>query len=286
MNPIVGIGEVLWDIFPDNRKVLGGAPFNFVFHCHQLGHAATIVSRVGNDDLGRELRERVRELGLSDEQIQTDQNRPTGTVRVVVDKSGQPTYTIDTSAAWGNLEWTPSLARLSGEAVALCHGTLALCGGKESRGVIEQMAQHVGERDGITIYDVNLRGKSADRVDEQAVQWSRWIKVNENELEELDLLKTDQKRDDSVLIVTRGGEGGEVFGHGFHYRESAPVAKVIDTVGAGDAFTAAMVCLHLEGRPLSECLRFANYYAARVCEHQGAAPHIERKDVELAAFGK
>ncbi len=65
MNPIVGIGELLWDVYPDGRKVAGGAPFNFAFHCHQLGHAAAIVSRVGDDDLGRELRERVREFGLS-----------------------------------------------------------------------------------------------------------------------------------------------------------------------------------------------------------------------------
>src|SRR5215203_143285 len=81
MNPIVGIGEVLWDVYPDGRKVAGGAPFNFAFHCHQLGHPAVIVSRVGDDDLGRELRERVRELGLSDEYIQTDDEHPTGTVR-------------------------------------------------------------------------------------------------------------------------------------------------------------------------------------------------------------
>ena len=76
MKPIVGIGEVLWDVYPDGRKVAGGAPFNFAFHCHQLGHSAVIVSRVGDDELGRELRERVRELGLSDEFIQTDRGHP------------------------------------------------------------------------------------------------------------------------------------------------------------------------------------------------------------------
>ena len=307
MGPIVGIGEILWDIFPDGRKVLGGAPFNFVFHCHQLGHAATIVSRVGNADLGRELRACILELGLSDELIQTDPKLATGTVRVVVDRSGQPTYTIDTEAAWGNLEWTDTLAVLSREAVALCHGTLALNGALASRGVIEEMAQQVGQRSGITIYDVNLRGKYADRVDEQAVAWSSWLKVNEAELgnlmnrvgennddgvsvdsgpERLELLRTNQMRDDSVLIVTRGEAGSEVFGHGFHHREQASQAKVIDTVGAGDSFTAAMVCLYLEGRPLNECLRFANFYAARVCEYQGATPHVERKEVERAAFGR
>jgi fructokinase len=306
MNPIVGVGEVLWDIYPDGRKVAGGAPFNFAFHCHQLGHAAAIASRVGNDDLGRELRARVRELGLSDEHIQIDKKLPTGTVRVSVDKAGQPTYAIDTSAAWGNLEWTHTLADLTRDAVALCHGTLALNGGKASRQVIDKMALRVHQHKGLTIYDVNLRGKSADSPDERAVFWSRWLKVNDDELgalmnrvgesiddgvsvnsvqEMLDRLKADTKRDDTVLIVTRGSTGAEVFTHGSHHRERAPHATVIDTVGAGDAFTAAMVCLHLEDRPLSECLRFANHYAARVCEHQGATPHIDRKEVEIAAFG-
>jgi fructokinase len=304
---IVGVGEILWDIFPDGRKLAGGAPFNFAFHCHQLGHDAAVVSRVGNDDLGKELRERVRELGLSDEHIQTDKQLPTGTVRVAVDQEGQPTYTIDTNAAWGNLEWTPALVSLTRETAALCHGTLALCGGKRSRDVIDKMALLIYQHKGLTIYDVNLRGKSAARPDERATFWSRWLKVNEDELGDvmscvgesiddgvpveneqkmLELLRTDMSRDDTVLIVTRGADGAEVFGPGFHQRESAPRTKVIDTVGAGDAFTAAMACLHLEGRPLHECLRFANHYAARVCEHQGGTPMINRKEVEVTAFGK
>src|SRR5947208_12848534 len=97
---IVGIGELLWDIYPDGRRVAGGAPFNFAFHCRQLGHAAAIVSRVGDDELGRELREEVRRLGLSDEFIRTDRDHPTGTVRVTIDAAGQPAYTITEGVAW------------------------------------------------------------------------------------------------------------------------------------------------------------------------------------------
>src|SRR3954466_5879368 len=126
MNPIVGIGEVLWDVYPDGRKVAGGAPFNFAFHCHQLGHPAVIVSRVGDDDLGRELRQRVRELGLSDEYIQTDREHPTGTVRVTLDANKVPTYTITENVAWDHIELIPELEGLAATATALCFGSLAL----------------------------------------------------------------------------------------------------------------------------------------------------------------
>src|SRR5438132_745634 len=124
MNPIVGIGEVLWDVYPDGHKVAGGAPFNFAFHCHQLGHPAVIVSRVGDDGLGRELRDRVRELGLSDEYIQTDRDHPTGTVQVTLDANKVPTYTITENVAWDYIVWREELARLFYAAPAICFGTL------------------------------------------------------------------------------------------------------------------------------------------------------------------
>src|SRR5579885_837209 len=116
---IVGIGELLWDVFPDGRKVAGGAPFNFAFHCRQLGHDAAIVSRVGNDDLGRELRDEVRRLGLPDEFIQTDPDHPTGTVRVTIDDHGQPAYTITEDVAWDHIEWNDQLAGLADRAAAI-----------------------------------------------------------------------------------------------------------------------------------------------------------------------
>jgi len=304
MNPIVGIGELLWDVYPDGRKVAGGAPFNFAFHCHQLGHDAAVVSRVGGDDLGRELREEVLTLGMTDEFIQTDPKLRTGTVAVTVDPAGQPSYTIDTEAAWTNLEWTPAVADVTRRAVAVCHGTLApAVGTKSSRGVIDKLRFRAGRRGALTVYDANLRG-NYDLPDERAVFHSRWLKVNEMEVgsilswvgESIDdgvlvedvptmlrYLRADTKRDDTLVIVTRGAEGAELFAHNFHHRERAPYADVVDTVGAGDAFTAAMVCLHLEGRPLRECVRFANHYAARVCEHQGATPRVNRAEVEQAA---
>jgi fructokinase len=307
MNPIVGIGEVLWDVYPDGRKVAGGAPFNFAFHCHQLGHPAAIVSRVGDDDLGRELRGRVRELGLSDEHIQTDRKLPTGTVQVSVDKAGQPTYTIGNNVAWDDMEWTTELAELIRAAAVVCHGTLALRSRVSSQTILK--AAHLkcgrGKEPGLVVYDVNLRAKCM--VSEDAIRRAHWIKVNETEYPALEGCIENAMDDDpwpltqegyfqylrhlgapehQVWLVTRGAAGAEIVTEKAREAIRGIPAKVIDTVGAGDAFTAAMVCLHLEGRPLRECARFANHYAARVCEQPGGTPRIARREVEIAAFGQ
>jgi len=293
MNPIVGIGELLWDVYPDGRKVAGGAPFNFAFHCHQLGHPAAIVSRVGDDELGRELRQRVRELGLSDEHIQTDHDHPTGTVRVTLDADKVPTYTITENVAWDRIGWDDDLSRVTEAAPAVCFGSLAQRNrftGGTIRNVVRQAA-------GLRVFDVNLRGAVERSTIQPGVFESQWVKVNEEELHALAhlfglsiqaLMETHCQiaaGTRTAWIVTRGPDGCDIFAPGDNVHEPGVPARVVDTVGAGDAFTAAMVCLHLEGRPLRECARFANHYAARVCEHLGATPRIDRRDVELAAFG-
>ncbi|MCE9567809.1 MAG: carbohydrate kinase [Planctomycetes bacterium] len=307
-NPIVGIGELLWDVYPDGRKVAGGAPFNFAFHCHQLGHPAVIVSRVGNDDLGRELRERVRELGLSDEYIQTDDEHPTGTVQVTLDANAVPTYTITENVAWDHIAWDEKLAELALAARTLCFGTLAQRTGTPV--ALQRMAETVRGRrpPGLVVFDVNLRGAFFHPLTLRGgLAIGDWVKVNEDEFAILDGL-TGLRWSSSpygdwphcgVTIMTRGSGGCEVYrcwevddGEGGEWypdeRFSQPgvSAKVVDTVGAGDAFTAAMVCLHLEGRPLRECAKFAVHYAARVCEQPGGTPRIDRREVELVVFQK
>jgi fructokinase len=310
MNPVVGIGELLWDVYSDGRMVAGGAPFNFAFHCHQLGHPAVIVSRVGDDDLGRGLRERVRELGLSDEYIQTDRDHPTGTVHVTLDASAVPTYTITKNVAWDFIQWNPRLEKLSVNCRAVCYGTLAQRRGKSrqtvSRFLYEtaQAAERV-----LKVCDLNLRAPhyGADWL-ERAMLTADWLKLNDSEVEVLRRLypqghKFPYEHEQPIpleewfvhppdagvpraILVTCGDAGGEIRTRkGVMYEPGVP-ARVVDTVGAGDAFTAAMVCLHLEGRPLRECARFANHYAARVCEQPGGTPRIGRAEVELQAFGR
>ena len=314
MNPIVGIGEVLWDVYPDGRKVAGGAPFNFAFHCHQLGHSSVIVSRVGDDDLGRELRDRVRELGLSDEYIQTDRDHPTGTVQVTLGADAVPAYTITENVAWDFIAWDAKLEALAKSCRAVCFGTLAQRAASQAtvqRFVTDirvRLSSGPQSRERV-VFDVNLRGTSfASFQLEWALAACDWCKLNSDELAILlDLFDCQMLPQfvesmirphlDAAAIVTRGEGGCDIYSQwedggdaGSNYRsedfhEPGVPANVVDTVGAGDAFTAAMVCLHLEGKPLRDCARFAVHYAARVCEQPGGTPRVDRTDVERAAFG-
>lgn len=301
MNPIVGIGELLWDVYPDGRRIAGGAPFNFAFHCHQLGHPAVIVSRVGDDDLGRELRERVRDLGLSDEFIQTDCQHPTGTVTVALDASAVPTYTITENVAWDHIAWDEKLAAVFRRAHSICFGSLAQrsSGTRDiiRRAVPRSMTSGRFPAQPLYIFDVNLRPPFYNReILEDSFQRCNWAKLNHDELFRLvdllplahfdEMLPAAELRATykfGLICVTCGSAGASLTSATEHFHETGVPARVVDTVGAGDAFTAAMVCLHLEGRPLRECARFANHYAARVCEEPGGTPRIDRREVETAA---
>ncbi len=306
MNPIVGIGEVLWDVYEkDHTRTAGGAPFNFAFHCQQLGHPALIVSRVGDDALGEELLARVRELGMNTDYIDIDRNREhaTGTVRIVHDENKVPTYTITRNVAWDYLEWSDKLATLARQCRAVCFGSLAQrsASGWETVQRFLHTHLHYGECVPWRIFDINLR-QSEFQVDAIRASLARadWVKLNEEEaprlaallnrdcadavafVKQLVPLETPENR---CVIWTHGEAGCDVFGYGEAIRELGVRANFVDTVGAGDAFTAAMVCLRIEGRPLRECARFANCYAARVCEHAGGTPRIDRAEVERIAFG-
>src|SRR5262249_46014525 len=146
---IVGLGEVLWDLLPGG-KALGGAPFNFTFHAHQLGYDAVMVSRVGRDALGDEIRAEMHRLGLDDSFVQTDEAYPTGTVSVSVDERGQPAYAIH-EGAWDHLAWADRLTELIRGAKAVCFGSLIQRHPTARQTVRRLLAEAVA------VFDVNLR---------------------------------------------------------------------------------------------------------------------------------
>jgi fructokinase len=295
MNPdsgvIVGLGEVLWDLLPGGRQ-LGGAPFNFAFHCHQLGHPSVMVSRVGADPAGDDIRAAVRRLGLSDEFLQRDPAHPTGTVRVAVDERGQPAFTITPDVAYDFLAWDAELERLCDRARAVCFGTLAQRH-PTARATVQQAVRRVGRR-GLVVYDVNLRQHYYDRdVIEASLHASHWAKLNEDELVVLrDLLGLQGATDGALLLnlrrryhldlaaLTRGEHGCLVQTDAEDVQVPGVAVQVVDTIGAGDSFTAGLLVSVLEGKPIRAAAGFANRLAARVAASAGGTPVIRRAEVE------
>jgi len=289
---IVGLGEVLWDILPAGRQI-GGAPFNFVFHCHQLGHSAVMVSRVGADELGREARAQVRALGLTDDLIQEDADHPTGTVSVAVDEQGQPTFTIH-EGAYDYLAWQPELESVLVHARAVCFGTL-IQRHPTARATVERALRSAGNA--LIIFDVNLRQDFWSReVIEASLRACRWAKLNDSELgvlrdllglagqsEPATLADLRKRYDIELAALTRGEQGCLVQTDDEEVSVPGRKVQVVDTVGAGDAFTAGLLCCVLEGKTVAEAAVFANRLAARVAGSAGGTPTIERGEVERTA---
>jgi fructokinase len=289
---IVGVGEVLWDLLPAGRQP-GGAPFNFAFHCHQLGHSAVIVSRVGDDALGADLRAALRGLGLSDAWVQHDAEHPTGTVTVTLDERGQPTFTITPDVAYDHLAWEAGLESLCGRAQAVYFGTLVQRTAAARETV--RRALHAA-RNALVVYDVNLRQHFYDRdVLEASLAASRWVKLNADELTVLrDLLglggtgasgtaaELRGRFGVELVALTRGEQGCLVQTADEEIGVPGVAVRVVDTVGAGDAFTAGLLVAALEGRPLAEAAVFANHLAARVAAAAGGTVTIRREEVEAA----
>lgn len=297
--PIVAIGELLWDMLLTGPRP-GGAPFNFAFHCHQLGHRAIMVSRVGEDELGHKLRQKVLRLRLSDEFIQADSVHPTGTVSVEVDQAGQPKYTIARPVAWDYLEWNDSLAALAKEATAVCFGTLAQRT-MQNRDLVSAFVANTRE-DCLAICDINFRRPSlTDKIIEDSLRMCDWLKANEEEAKYIAelipaTLGSPHSHSGSDRILSRlvgaisgnralcamslGASGCIVGTSEATVKLPGIPVQVADTVGAGDAFTAALLTQHLEGKPLDQAARFANAYAAVVASKRSGTPSVTREEVE------
>lgn len=287
---IVGIGEVLWDLFPGGKQ-LGGAPTNFAYHAHALGAEAFVVSAVGDDDLGREIVEKLQHLGLDTRFLQTVRNRPTGTVTVEVDATGRPQYVIHENVAWDHLTWDETLTELALAADAVCLGTLAQRS-FITRSTILAFVQHT-RTECLRILDLNLRQQFYNRdLIDMTLQVCNVLKLNDEEwpmiarMLELDssvpegivdLMKRYNLR---LVALTQGGAGSLlVTPEGIDPHPGQSI-QVVDTVGAGDAFTASLALGLLRGEPLPAVHARAARIAAYVCTQPGATPRIPRELVE------
>ena len=280
---ILSIGEVLWDMLPSGRKV-GGAPANCAFHCMQLGADVRLLSRIGNDDLGRELIEFYRSLGLSTEFIETDPITPTGTVGVELSANGQPKYTIHENVAWDKIEATETVVRFAQSADAICFGSLA-ARTKTTFQTIQTLVSQT-QPSALRVLDLNLRDPFVDHhVIEAMLGLANVLKLNDVELTRIAAmfevsgntaaLHADwfiKRYDLKMLILTCGSQGSRIFSEGQEYFRESRKVEVVDTVGAGDAFTAVVVVGLLSGWSMETIHERANEIAAFVCTQSGATP--------------
>lgn len=293
---IVGIGEILWDVFPNGPK-FGGAPANFACSAAGLGRERVgvfVASGVGNDDFGRRALEFLQKRGV-DTSCVAVQDQATGQVDVELDDAGRASYRFAADTAWDNLVWSNDMEQLAARTDAVCFGTLGQRS-EQSRATIRQFVSATPST-AIRILDVNLRPPFvSDAVIRESIELANVLKLNDEELPvvaelcgasgtEFDVMREISSRlDIEVVAVTRGPQGA-VLVRGEEISEFGGVqANVVDTVGAGDAFTAALVLGLLTGSPLDEINQTACNVAAFVCSQSGATPALP--DIHSFASGR
>lgn len=288
---VVGMGEALWDVLPEGKKI-GGAPANFAYHVSQFGLPSCVVSAVGDDDLGREIIENFTAKGLK--QLIADVPYPTGTVQVEIDQSGVPQYEIKENVAWDNIPYTERLESLAERTTAVCFGSLAQRN-VVSRNTINRILDVVSRNEeNLIVFDVNLRqGFYNKEILCNSMKRCNILKINDEELVTVSRMfgypgidLQDKcwillgKYNLKMLILTCGINGSYVFTPGNVSFQPTPKVEVADTVGAGDSFTAAFISSVLKGKSVSEAHSLAVRTSAFVCTEKGAMPTLPTQFTE------
>ena len=272
---VVGLGEVLWDVLPEGKK-LGGAPANFAYHAGQfLGMDNTIaVSALGDDKLGDETIDALKEHNLND--LLPRVPYPTGTVQVQLDEQGIPTYDIKENVAWDNIPFDEDIAAIARNCRAVCFGSLAQRN-VVSRETIQKFLDATPD-DCLKIFDINLRQQFyTQEILRESFQRCNILKIGRMfgypglDIENKCWLILGKYNLD-MLVLTCGTNGSYVFTPGQKSFQETPKVKVADTVGAGDSFTGSFVGSILNGKSVAEAHRIAVQVSAYVCTQNGAMP--------------
>lgn len=280
---IAGIGEILWDVFPE-RKILGGAPANFAYHVSQFGFNGYVLSAVGDDLPGKEIISSLEEKNLNYLIDTTDY--PTGTVEVTLSGDGIPQYKICENVAWDNILFTKRTEDLAKNTAAVCFGSLAQRN-KTSRETIRKFLKTV-PAECIKIFDINLRQHFFSKnIIEESMQLSNVLKINDDEIKVVaDFYRRKEKNEQEIcirlleqfsldiVILTKGTDGSFVFHREGTSYQPTPKVHVADTVGAGDSFTAAFVVAFMTGKTIAEAHQLAVEVSAYVCQQHGAMPKL------------
>lgn len=282
---VVGMGEALWDVLPEGKKI-GGAPANFAYHVSQFGLPSCVVSAVGDDALGKEIIENFTSKGLN--QLIAEVPYPTGTVQVEIDPAGVPQYEIKENVAWDNIPYTAHLEMLAEKTKAVCFGSLAQRN-VVSRNTINRFLDAMPQNeDTLVVFDVNLRqGFYNKEILCNSMKRCNILKINDEELVTVSRMfgypgidLQDKcwillgKYNLKMLILTCGINGSYVFTPGNVSFQPTPKVEVADTVGAGDSFTAAFIASILKGKSVQEAHLTAVQTSAFVCTKKGAMPTL------------
>ena len=284
-NVIVGMGEALWDVLPEGKKI-GGAPANFAYHVSQFGLDSCVVSAIGDDKLGEEILDNFKEKELK-HMIETVPY-PTGTVQVEIDQAGIPQYDIKENVAWDNIPYTALLDDLASRTQAICFGSLAqrsIVSRKTINSFLDAMPHN---DDALVVFDVNLRqGFYNKEILCNSMQRCNILKINDEELVVVSRMfgypgidLQDKcwillgKYNLKMLILTCGINGSYVFTPGNVSFQPTPKVEVADTVGAGDSFTAAFIASIIKGKSVADAHRCAVEVSAYVCTQPGAMPTL------------
>lgn len=282
---ITSIGEILFDIYPDHKK-LGGAPLNFIYHIKKLTDNGNIISRVGKDVLGNKVTNELKLANIPLDYIQQDNLHATGKANVIINEEGEPEFNIDSDSAYDYIELIDENENLiSSETDCLYFGTLAQRS-EVSRNTIQSLFNR-----GVKYFaDLNLRDNFYDEdILTSTLQAADFIKVNYQEMHILNdlLLQSDyntekvayelmEKFQINMIAVTRGKDGSSIFENGKRFDYSSVDVKVIDTTGAGDAFSAILCIGYLQGQENTFINKLANEFANEICKFEGALPKNDR----------
>ncbi len=290
-NYVVGIGEVLWDVLPEGKK-LGGAPANFACHVSRFGLNGLVISAVGKDKLGDEIINVFNQKRLEYQLEKTD--FPTGTVEVTLDNAGVPQYDIKENVAWDNIPFTEGIRQIASRTQAVCFGSLAQRSQNSQRSINAFLDSMPDSEDSLKVFDINLRQNFySEEIVQESLSKCNILKINDEELLIVkDLLSLRGRSQEELcnelmalgnlrmLILTCGTKGSMVFSQEGISVLGTPTVQVADTVGAGDSFTAAFISSLIKGKTVREAHQTAVNVSAYVCTQQGAMPPLPKSLTE------
>ena len=290
----VGLGELLWDMLPKGKQI-GGAPFNFARHCNQLGLEGFPVSQIGIDELGNETVSLLKDWGITPDFVSRDPQHETGTVNIRLDNQGKPNYEIRDDAAWDFIQHNLLLEQLAPKVDIVCFGTLAQRS-DASRSTIYSFLDRMSS-DAIKLFDVNLRQHfySIGSI-EASLERASILKLSDEELPvlknafslsgsvEVQLSELKNRFELKLIAYTRGAEGSLLIDGSGTDDHPGTTITTIDTIGAGDSFSATLCAGLLQGLTLAPLNENANQVAAYVCSQRGATPALPESIVKNVSY--